>query len=225
MPESSLLPLLHLCDSLFPIGGYVHSDGLEAATSSAAVQTAADLEAWMRTTLDETLTRTDGPAVSLAWSAFQRGDMDELLLLDREVYALRPSSAGRAANRAMGSRLIRTWMEIHPAHRLRALGEGGPMSLVLPVAFGAVCASEEVPLRSALEGFMYARLASITSAAMRLMAVGQSQAHTVLASMLARVPAAAQRVITANARPSSFTPAFDIASMSQQYVHSRLFRS
>src|SRR6185503_8361644 len=29
-----LLALLHLCDSLFPLGGFAHSDGLEAATTS-----------------------------------------------------------------------------------------------------------------------------------------------------------------------------------------------
>ena len=28
----SLLSLLHLCDSLFPIGGFSYSDGLESAT-------------------------------------------------------------------------------------------------------------------------------------------------------------------------------------------------
>jgi urease accessory protein len=225
MPESSLLPLLHLCDSLFPIGGYVHSDGLEAATSSGAIQTAAGLEAWMRMTLDETLARTDGPAVALAWAAFGSSDWAAIDLLDREVHALRPSSTAREASRAIGSRLIRTWMEIHPDHRLRALADARPQPMTFPVAFGAVCASEDVPLRNALEGFMYARLASVASAAMRLMSIGQGQAHTLLSAMLARVPGVVQHVLDANARPSAFTPAFDIASMSQQYVHSRLFRS
>ena len=225
MPRSSMLPLLHLCDSLFPIGGYVHSDGLEAATSSGAIQTAADLEAWMRVALDETLARTDGPSLALAWAAFCRGDWVGLDVLDREVHALRPSSTAREASRAIGTRLIRTWMEIHPDHRLRVLGETGSKALTFPVAFGVVCASEDMPLQHALEGFMYARLASVASAAMRLMPIGQGQAHTILSAMLARVPGTVQQVLAANARPSSFTPAFDIASMSQQYVHSRLFRS
>src|ERR1700756_2865880 len=56
-----LLALLHLCDSLFPIGGFGYSDGLEAATSAGLVETPADLQAWLDTCLDEVVGRMDGP--------------------------------------------------------------------------------------------------------------------------------------------------------------------
>src|SRR5262249_60943738 len=36
-----LVALLHICDSLFPIGGFGYSDGLEAATAAGAVRTPA----------------------------------------------------------------------------------------------------------------------------------------------------------------------------------------
>jgi len=37
-----LLALLHVSDSLFPIGGFGYSDGLEAATAAGLVETPAD---------------------------------------------------------------------------------------------------------------------------------------------------------------------------------------
>ena len=38
-----LLALLHLCDSLFPIGGFGYSDGLEAATTAGLLQSVSQM--------------------------------------------------------------------------------------------------------------------------------------------------------------------------------------
>src|SRR5262245_6370840 len=105
----SLLALLHLCDSLFPIGGFGYSDGLEAATAAGLVQTPADLQAWLDVCLDEVVGRTEGPAALRAWCAFDRRDWAALSALDEEITAMRPSSAMRRSSRAMGLRLVTTW--------------------------------------------------------------------------------------------------------------------
>jgi urease accessory protein len=105
MSDVRLLTLLHLCDSLFPTGGFAHSDGLEAATAAGQVVTADDLRAWIGVCLDETLARTEGPEVLLAWRAFKERRWDELVALDADVHALRPSSTARQATRALGRRL------------------------------------------------------------------------------------------------------------------------
>ena len=59
---------------------------------------------------------------------------------------------------------------------------------------------------------------------MRLMSVGQIEAHALLARTLERVPAAVTEMLARDA-VESFAPAMDIAAMTQQYLHSRLFRS
>jgi urease accessory protein len=222
------LSLLHLCDSLFPIGGFAHSDGLEAAAASGRVGGADDLRAWIEVVLGEGLKRLDGPAVLLAWRACHEERWDDLSALDEEMHAIRPSSSGRAASRAMGRRLLRTWREIQPAAgqgtRLDAVGP----SLTLPVAFGAVCASAGISARAALEGFMYTRLSATISAAMRLVPIGQRDAHALLASTLQGVPAVVEAVETAAmaaAGPGAFAPAADLAAMAHQHVRSRLFLS
>jgi urease accessory protein len=94
----------------------------------------------------------------------------------------------------------------------------------LPIAFGCACASAGVGMRDTGAAFAYTRLASTTSAALRLMPIGQTDAHTQLAKALGRVPIAVESMTT-RARPESFTPAMDISAMTQQYLHSRLFRS
>lgn len=214
--------LLHLCDSLFPIGAFSHSDGLEWATSVGQVATAADFEAWLLAVRDRSLRDYEGPGVARAWQACRREHWDVLEALDAELHALRPAAAAREASRSMGSRLLKTWNEIQPEARVAA---AAPPALTLPAAFGCVAATAGISQADAVSGYMYTRLAASLSAAMRLMPLGQHQGHTLLASTLAGVPAVVDAVLHDDGPLQSFTPMMDIAAMRHQYVHSRLFRS
>jgi urease accessory protein len=218
------LALLHLCDSLFPLGGFAHSDGLETAASDGRVATADDLRRWMDACLDETLGRLEGPAVWQAWRAATDSDWHAVATLDEELTALRPSAAARAASRGMGTRLLSTWAALYD-FGARPLPPPLLVHAALPIAFAAVCAVSDVAQRDAVAAYAYTRLAATTSAAMRLMPLGQTDAHALLARALERVPAIVDRIAARGGRIESFAPLLDIAAMSQQYVHSRLFRS
>jgi urease accessory protein len=223
-----MLSLLHLCDSLFPIGSFGYSDGLEFATSSSAIGDADGLQAWMDVCLDETFGRMDGPAVWQAWAAVSDAQWPAIELLDAELHALRPSSSARRSSRAMGQRLLTTWQALHPDPRLAqtaAQAADGRSGIALPIAFAAACVCAGVERRTSVEAFAYTRLSATISAAMRLMPIGQTDAHRVLARVLARVPGIVSGIIERDGRLESFSPALDIALMSQQYLHSRLFRS
>ena len=233
MKAGSRLPvLLHLTDSLFPIGSFAHSDGLETATQSGAVSDASDLADWLDVCLDETVGHVEGPVLAEAWTAFHEPSLDRLVDLDGELTALRPSSTTRRASRAMGLRLLTGWQALYPdalldeVFRLARQGRLGP---TLPVAFGVACASAGIELEAAAQAFAYSRLAATVSSAMRLMSIGQAEAHGLLARAIARVPAVVQATLEARlageARPESFAPAMDIAAMRQQHLHSRMFLS
>jgi urease accessory protein len=224
----SLLDLLHVCDSLFPIGAFAYSDGLESATTAALVRDRDDLREWLDVCLDEGIGRSDGPALAIAWAALHAADWDAFAAVDEELTALRPSSRVRMANRSMGRRLLETWQALHPDERLaralelaaaRRCGPG------LPVAFAAVSVCAGITRRDALAGYAYTRLGATVSAAMRLIALGQTDAHRLLSHVLERVPSTVDDVIARNPPIESFAPALDVAQMTQQYVHSRLFRS
>jgi urease accessory protein len=218
------LALLQLCDSLFPIGSFAHSDGLETAVAAGTVSSAAELRDWLDATLAVSLASCELPAVRDAAAAAAARDRDGLWRLDEEIEAMRTSAAGRDAAQTMGTRLLKTWREIRPSGLLDLLGDGRAR-FTFPVAFGAVCVASGIEVGDALESYAYTRLAASISAAMRLMPLGQREAHALLARMLSEVPAVAGRVIADPAPPRSFAPLMDIAAMSHQYVHSRLFRS
>lgn len=227
-PDSALLTLLHLCDSLFPIGSFAYSDGLESAAASGLVTGADDLREWLEIGLEEGFGRTDGPSIVLAWSAVESLDWQAVVAIDEELTALRASSTARMANRSMGLRLLKTWQRLHPDVRLEqmlALVHTTRLGPALPIAFAAAGCCGGIARRDALAGYAYARLAATVSAAMRLVAIGQTDAHGLLSLALARIPAVIDGVLARHARPESFAPALDIAQMSQQYLHARLFRS
>ena len=228
------LELLHLCDSLFPIGAFAYSDGLEAAaavtvrlrpdtTSDTTIASASGdvLSDWINVVLDESIGRLEGPAVWQAWLAVVDGDWRAVATLDEELTAIRPSSAARSASRAMGHRLLTTWRALHPDDRLAHV----PPSSALPIAFAAACACGGVDRRESVEAYAYTRLAATASAAMRLLPIGQTDAHRLLAVALRDVPRVVDRIVAGGGRMESFCPALDIATMTQQYLHSRLFRS
>jgi urease accessory protein len=224
-----MLSLLHLCDSLFPIGGFAYSDGLEAAAAAtSAISDIGALRDWMDACLDETMGRLEGPAVWQAWAAFRLEDWHALKELDEELDALRPAASVRRSTRTMGLRLLITWRALHPDPRLEtaeALARAGRLGPALAIAFAAACAVSGIQRRPAVEAFAYTRLAATVSAAMRLMPVGQTDAHRLLARTLDRLPAVVDGIIERDGRIESFSPALDIAAMTQQYLHSRLFRS
>jgi len=226
------LALLHLCDSAFPVGAFAYSDGLEAATASGQIATPDDLRGWLEVCRDESIGRTEGPAVWQAWAGFREADWPALVELDEELIALRPSSSLRRSSRAMGLRLLTTWQALHPDARIEqalalshAAGRERGFGPALPIAFAGACACSGIARRQAVEAFAYTRLAATVSAAMRLMPLGQTAAHAMLARALDRVPEVVDAIASGDARIESFAPAMDIAAMTQQYVHSRLFRS
>jgi len=236
------LSLLHLCDSLFPIGAFAYSDGLESAADTGVrlvsdpcqtgvrlvsdwcltpVRDAEGLRYWLDAVLDESIGRLEGPAVWLAWLAVVDHDWRALASLDEELTAIRPASASRAASRSTGHRLLTTWRALHPDDRLSHL----PAPCSLPIAFAAACACAGIDRRESVEAYAYTRLACTVSAAMRLLPLGQTEAHAELARALERVPPVVEAMTMRSNSIESFSPALDVAAMTQQYLHSRLFRS
>jgi urease accessory protein len=218
------LAILQLCDSLFPVGSFAHSDGLETAVVDGRVAASADLRDWMETVLDVALRGVEAPAVRDAFAAALSGDFATLARIDGEVEAMRPSAAGREATRTMGTRLLRTWQQIRPSSITEAV-LAARQRCTFPVAFAVVCAASGIERGESIEAYCYTRLAATVSAAMRLMKIGQHESHALLADMLGRVPRCVDDVLNDAAPPRAFMPLMDIATMSHQFVHSRLFRS
>src|SRR5215470_19249636 len=92
--SSSLARLLQFGDSMFPIGGFSFSCGLESAVQTGVVHDRATLHAFARTALEQAA-RGDGIALIAARRAAIADDVETLIAIDRRVFARKPSDETR----------------------------------------------------------------------------------------------------------------------------------
>jgi urease accessory protein len=216
---------LQLTDSLFPVGAFAYSDGLETAVSAGLVADAAALGQWMDHWLNSVFVSCEGLALVKSMRALRANDGDSLSAVDDELYAIRPSGAMRAASTANGKRLLSLYKTLYGdapfSEYVRNLPYGNAACAYGVVFFHCGLAEQEAAL-----AFGYNRVASMVSAGLRLISIGHQHGQVLLARCVDRLPAAAAEIIDRVQEPlRSFSPLLDIQQMNHQYVYSRLFRS
>src|SRR5215467_446922 len=96
-----LARLLQFGDSMFPIGGFSFSCGLESAVQTGVVNDRATLHEFARTALEQAA-RGDGIALVAAHRAAIAGDIEALVAIDRQVFARKSSEESRLMSTRMG---------------------------------------------------------------------------------------------------------------------------
>ncbi len=146
-----LARMLQFGDSVFPIGGFAFSGGLESAIQKGVVRDPATLLAFTRTAVEQA-SRGDGIGLVCAHRAARAGDIDEVVRIDALIYARKLSGETRTMSVRMGRKF--TEMGAHvtdsPAtarlartcnHRdhARLLSGGARGQLRRPGSIGARC--------------------------------------------------------------------------------------
>ncbi|WP_342216649.1 cytochrome c biogenesis protein CcdA [Nocardia farcinica] len=120
--------LYALADSRLPIGGHVHSGGVEEAVTSGLVRDLTSVEAYLRRRV-----ATSGLVAASLAAAVCAGELT-LGRADAEADARTLAPAARAASRAQGRGLLRLAKQVWPQAEWRSL----PSKPHLSTAFGAV---------------------------------------------------------------------------------------
>lgn len=153
--------LLNLADSRLPVGGHVHSGGLEEAISSGAVR---DLD-----TLRDFLVRRVGTAGLVAASitaAVVAGTID-VARAEVETDARTPSAAARRASRAQGRGMLRLGKKIWPQHDWGV----HPARPHLPVVTGQVARAAGLNPHESAMVLIYTTMTGSATAGQRLLAL------------------------------------------------------
>ncbi|MFE6921503.1 urease accessory protein UreF [Nocardia sp. NPDC057663] len=158
---AGLATLLALADSRLPIGGHVHSGGVEEAVSSGLVRDTASVELYLRRRI-----ATSGlVAASLAAAVCGATLTPERAELEAD--ARTPSPAARAASRAQGRGLLRLAKQLWPHHDWAPAGVRPHLSTVFGMV-GAACAARPEQLAGVV---VYTTLTGAATAAQRLLAL------------------------------------------------------
>ena len=229
MSTEALLAVLQLSDGLFPAGGFAHSFGLETYAQDGRVRDRRGLAAFVAAHLDGAAGPADAVAVAAAVRCAVRDEQAAWGDLDARLDAMKTVPEFRAASRQMGRQTARVAAALGGDPFVAAIRRGIDEGLTPghhAAVFGAALGRRGVDPEAAAAGFLYSTAALLVGAGLRLIAVGQVEAQTVLAEMLPRVSRlAAVAAATPVEEMWSFTPALELAGLRHAELEMRLFRS
>jgi urease accessory protein len=223
---ANLARLLQFGDSMFPVGGFAFSAGLESAVQKRVVTDARTLEAFARTAVEQAA-MGDGIAVVCAHRAAASGDFAAVVRIDRQVYARKLSSETRAMTVRVGKKYAEMAAEVSGAPSLVAWRDriaGGATPGCYPVSLAVNIAAQELPARDAFVVHQYGVATMILSAALRLMRIGHVETQRMLYRLNADVDAAYATAARATlADMAGFAPVVEILAAVHVKAHVRLF--
>ncbi|MDO3648435.1 urease accessory protein UreF [Nocardia mangyaensis] len=158
---AGLATMLALADSRLPIGGHVHSGGVEEAVSSGLLRDNASVELYLRRRIATTGLVTASLAAAVCGGALtpERAEL--------EGDARTPSPAARAASRAQGRGLLRLAKQLWPHHDWTPAGARPHLSTVFGMV-GLACGARTDELAGVV---VYTTLTGAATAAQRLLAL------------------------------------------------------
>ncbi len=221
-----LARMLQFGDSMFPIGGFAFSGGLESAIQKRVVTDTATLHAYTRTAVEQAAL---GDGIGLIWAhrAAIAGDVAEVVRIDQRVYARKLSGETRTMSvrmgkkfaemgaRVIGTPLLADWLE-----RIDAGATPG----CYPVALAVNFAAQGLAAREAFVVHQYGVAATILGAALRLMRISHMDTQAMLYELNAGTEAAYRSADAARLSDmAGYAPLTEILAAVHVKAHVRLF--
>lgn len=223
---AATLRILQFGDSMFPVGAFAFSGGLEMAVQQGVVSDRTDLAEYVRTVTHLAATG-DGVALLHAHRGAFAGDLDLVRRTDEAVYLRKLSEESRAMTVRMGRKLAEAAAHIVGDSildkRLRDT-DLDRVPVTYPVALGALFAHLGLTEENAFATHQYGVAAMVLSAALRLMRVSHLDTQAILYAVNTTAVEEYQGVQTASLEDmATFGPVIDVLAAAHLHAHVRMF--
>lgn len=222
-----LLTMLQMSDSIFPIGTYTMSYGLEAFFQERRLHNRTDLKELIENYITFQLGPADCVAAAHCYRACLQNDVKRIVEIDDRLYAMKmvegfregsTKSGGnllRIANEFLSGKTLRTYMM-----KVRERGTPGNMA----VCWGVVTNAAKIPLSNSLMMMLYTFSAGILGAATRLGIVDhitvQKTLHSLRPTIINTVKESLEKQIE---DMNAFVPTIDVMGMRHKRLSIRMF--
>jgi len=218
--------LLQMASQAFPIGGYSHSYGLEAAIESGRVFDEESVRRWIADVLAFSMVAYEIPILCDMGEAWSAQEFVALSRLNALFLASRESAELRSATVQMGfsMRKLLAVLPDLPGFLLNTLHSMDEPSLPC-VWSGAACAWE-IPAPDSMAAYLWAWAENQVLVAMKSVPIGQSAGQRVLLKTGEAIARLAERGLACD-EPlrSNFAPGLARLCSQHETQYSRLFRS
>lgn len=229
LTTESLAGMLQLSSATLPIGAFSHSLGLEAAVEAGLVRDLATAERWIGDQLERVWARGEAPLWLSLYAAWAEPDVGALEGANDRLLAMR-ESAEMLLECTQTGHSLRQWLLALPSIPMLQPAQRDALRQLQPVGYACVHALAARALglsaASGLHACGWSLLENLSSAAVKLVPLGQTQGQALLRRLSLRLPQALAR---AQATPvdqiSNFAPMLAILSAQHESQYSRLFRS
>lgn len=216
--------MLQICDSLFPIGGFTLSNGLETLVQQERVTTPAQLEQYLR----DYLHILPWNELGAAYLACQAGeDAEQLIELDGLMTAGRSPFELRMGSKRLCQRFIKVQKRIQKTPCLSRYAELLRQETCFgnhSIAVGLFLRDLGIEPKQALVMYCYSLLTTMVTNAVKLIPLSQLDGQCVLNHLfpaMERATAEAQTVTLENIGISG--AGFDLCSMQHETLYSRIY--
>jgi urease accessory protein len=223
LKHHALLRLMQLASPALPVGAYAYSQGLEGAVNQGWVHDEESAADWIHGLLNHTLCRLDVPVLARLYNAWRSQDTPAVEYWSAFLHASRESAELQCEDQQLGRALARLLGELGIA--------GAGTWTAHPCAsfanlFAFAAAKWTIPLPETAIGYLWAWVENQTTAAMKLIPLGQSAGQRLLSRATETIPAAVQRGLQiADDEIGAFAPGLALASARHETQYTRLFRS
>lgn len=229
MNTETLPALLQLASAALPVGAFSHSLGLEAALEAGAMRDAEGAERCIADHLALIWAAGEAPLWRGQYAAWSALDDAALLAGNARLLAMRETAELRLETEQTG-RSLRQWLLALPATPALDAPRRALLERLDPPAYASVHALAAQALgldeRSGLHALAWSLAENLTTAAVKLVPLGQVAGQAILRRLGAMLPALVDRALTIEPDAAcNFAPMLAILSARHETQYTRLFRS
>jgi urease accessory protein len=220
--QKSMIPLYQIFDSLFPLGSYALSNGMETYTQKGIVHDRKSLTDYLVAQLYTIPYGDLGIAAKVASG-------DDFIMLDDLCSAMKQPFEVRQASIKLGTRLINTvggFAKFPSLTKVSSAIEEDRCEGHYPVIVGLLVRDLDVDVSKAMELYAYSLISVMVNHAVKLIPLGQKDAQPALYDAMKLIPTAVDKALNASIDEFGVSGCgFDLRAIQHEALFGRLFAS
>ena len=221
--------MLQISDSIFPIGSYTQSNGLETYVQKGIVKNKKTAEEYLRSVLWNSYLYSDFLAVKLAYEYARSYDMKKLLELDEMLGAVKAPREMKEGSSKLCIRFIKLIEKFYDEKFIIKYGElikSGKCLGQHSIVYGSFSALAKIPEENVLRSYLYNVASCIVNNCAKLIPLGQVDGQEILfgiQGLLQEMMVEIKKLSIDDLGRCCIS--FDIRAMEHEELYSRLYMS